>query len=72
MCRLVTKTQRGANKMKFTKFSKKGRIDKYVSESSFITFMTGRNKIFAVKRKHSGKREYIDMLLKSGYERVAN
>ncbi|MGN0805367.1 MAG: hypothetical protein ACI4MS_08295 [Candidatus Coproplasma sp.] len=55
--------------MKFTKYSERGKIEKYVSERTVITFMTGRNKIFVVKRQHGGKREYIDMLLKIGYER---
>lgn len=55
--------------MKFTKFSEKGKIDKYVSERAVITFMTGRNKIFVVKRQHGGKREYINYLLDSGFTR---
>lgn len=55
--------------MKFTKYGKNGKIDKYVSERTVITFMTGRNKIFVHKRKHGGKREYIKMLLESGYKR---
>lgn len=55
--------------MKFTKYGKNGKIDKYVSERTVITFMTGRNKIFVIKRKHGGKQEYIKMLLKTGYKR---
>lgn len=57
--------------MKFTKYSEKGKIEKYVSESAVITFMTGRNKIFVTKRNHGGKREYIRLLLEQGYTRKA-
>lgn len=55
--------------MKFVKFGEHGKIEKYVNERSVITFMTGRNKIFVIKRKHGGKREYINSLLERGYTR---
>lgn len=56
--------------MKFIKYTDKGRLDKYVSERAVITFMRGQNKIFVVKRKHNGKREYINQLLNNGYKRI--
>ena len=48
--------------MKFIKFTERGRIDKYVSESAVITFIVSRDKIFVNKKKHAGKREYIEEL----------
>lgn len=55
--------------MKFTKYSERGKIEKYVSERTVITFMVGRNTIYVTKKKHGGKAEYIQKLLASGYKR---
>lgn len=55
--------------MKFTKFYRNGRIDKYVSETAVITFLISRNGIDVIKRKHSGKDRYIQSLLDRGYKR---
>lgn len=55
--------------MKFTKYSERGRIDKYVSDRTVITFLSGRNTIFVKREKHGGKSEYIQKLLASGYTR---
>lgn len=55
--------------MKFTKYSERGRIEKYVSERTVITFMVGRNTIFVSKKTHDGKREYINQLLEKGFTR---
>lgn len=55
--------------MKFIKFTDRGKIEKYVSQNSVITFMTSRNKIFLTKKKHGGKTEYIQNLISKGYER---
>lgn len=55
--------------MKFTKYSERGKIEKYVSERMVITFMVGRNTIFVTKKKHGGKAEYIKSLLDKGYTR---
>ena len=56
--------------MKFVKFTERGKIEKYVSESAVITFMTGRNNIYFTKKKHGGKREYIQSLLDKGFTRA--
>lgn len=55
--------------MKFTLFTERGKIEKYVSETSVITFMVGRNQIYVNRKKHNGKREYINYLLEKGYTR---
>lgn len=55
--------------MKFTKYSERGRIDKYVNDRTVITFLSGRNTIFVKREKHGGKEEYIQKLLASGYKR---
>lgn len=55
--------------MKFTKYNERGRIDKYVSDRTVITFLSGRNTIFVTKKKHDGKREYINQLLEKGFTR---
>lgn len=60
---------KGASTMKFIKFTSMGKIEKYVSQSAVITFMTSRNKIFVTKQKHGGKTEYIQNLIANGYER---
>lgn len=57
--------------MKLIKFTERGRIEKYVSESAVITFMVSRNNIYVNKKKHAGKREYIAELLGKGYMRTA-
>ena len=57
--------------MKFTKYSERGKIEKYVSERTVITFMVGRNTIFVSKKTHGGKAEYIKSLLEKGYTRKA-
>lgn len=55
--------------MKFTKYSDRGRIDKYVNDRTVITFLSGRNTIFVKRETHGGKEEYIQKLLASGYKR---
>lgn len=55
--------------MKFVKFGERGKIEKYVNDRTVITFMTGRNKIFVIKKQHGGKREYINYLLENGFTR---
>ena len=57
--------------MKFTKYTEKGKLEKYVNERTVITFMTSRNKIFVVKYKHNGKREYIRHLIDKGFKQKA-
>lgn len=57
--------------MKFVLFTEKGRIDKYVSEVAVVTFLKSRNKITVNKRQHSGKINYINLLMEKGYKRVA-
>lgn len=56
--------------MKFIKYTKKGKIEKYVSERAVITFLKSRNKISVFKTRHDGKNEYVRYLLNSGYQRA--
>lgn len=57
--------------MKFLKYTEHGKIEKYVNDIEVITFTTTRNAITMSRFRHGGRTEYIQRLLKNGYQRTA-
>lgn len=61
--------------MKLVKFTERGRLEKYITENTVITFAIGRSQIHSTKRKiredlrYSSKEEYIKALLRHGFEK---
>ena len=61
--------------MKLIKFTEHGRLEKYITDSTVITFAIGRSEIHSTKRKiredlrYNSKEEYISALLRNGFER---
>jgi hypothetical protein len=59
--------------MKLVKFTSRGKLEKYVSDNTVITFAVGRDRIFVTKRKireelnHKNRYEYIERLKETGF-----